>query len=238
MNAHKPQRGSQKRIETPKLVIFDCDGVLVDSEVLSYQTYAKVFAEENFRASPEELLRRLSGLTLADMISTIEKEEGIRFSSDIFDRIAKAIHEAFTNELKAMPGTAHLLERLAAAGIRSCVVSNGLKSRVDQALTVTGLKKYFPERHIFDISLVTRGKPAPDLLLYAAKSFSTSPAVCLVIDDSVTGIRAAQAAHMQTIAFLGGSHTTIDNYQEKVRATEPDAIAFSMDEVVRLIFSI
>ncbi len=228
---HLGNRTQQKTFKNIKLVIFDCDGVLVDSETLSYETYTKVFAQENFDLSPDELLDRLSGLSLPDMIAMLEKTEGRSFSSDILDKIDKAIRESFSRSLKPVSGTSELLEKLTAHGIKICVVSNGFRGRIDHALTVTGLKKYFPDNHIFDVSQVKNGKPAPDLLLYAAKQMGANPMDTVVVDDSVTGIRAAQAARMAVIGFLGGSHAAAEGYQTRINRAQADTIAYSMDEI-------
>lgn len=228
---HLGNRTQQKTFKNIKLVIFDCDGVLVDSEILSYETYAKVFAQENFDLSPDELLDRLSGLSLPDMIAALEKTEKRSFSSDILDKIDKAIRESFSRSLKPVPGSAELLEKLTAHGIKICVVSNGFRGRIDHALTVTGLKKYFQDDQIFDVSQVKNGKPAPDLLLYAARQMGVDPTHTVVVDDSVTGIRAARAAQMHVIGFLGGSHTAAKGYQTRVKRAQADRVAYSMDEI-------
>lgn len=222
-------------LKKPDLVIFDCDGVLVDGEVLSYETYAKVFTQENFAISPDDLMHRYSGLSLADMIAEIEKTGHIRFSSAILEKIDQAIREVFMQKLKPVSGVIELLEELKQQNIPVCLVSNGLRSRVDCALKATGLKKYFPENQIFDVSLVKRGKPAPDLLMYAAWATDKNPGRCVAIDDSVTGITAARAADMPVIGFLGGAHATGLEYQANVKAAKPTALAYSMDDVAKLL---
>lgn len=218
-----------------KLVIFDCDGVLVDSEILSYETYAKVFAQDNFEVSPDELLHQLSGLSIDDMISTLEKKRGKSFNKGIKDKIAQAIVEAFTKKLKPIPGVISLLQKLVDAEIDFCVVSNGLKSRVSNALRVTGLEKYFTDQQIFDVSQVKNGKPAPDLLLHAAHTTGHDPHDCFVIDDSVTGIKAGLAAGMTVIGFLGGAHAQPAWYRERVLNANPTHLAYDMEAVGKII---
>lgn len=217
------------------MIIFDCDGVLIDGEILSYKTYAKILAEENFGVSSDELLKRFSGLSLADMITGVEKTYGVHLNSNIYNKIDKAICEVFRAHLKPMPGIVDVLEKLKRQNIPFCLVSNGLRSRIDCALDATGLKKYFPKNHLFDVSLVKNGKPSPDLYLHAALAMGAAPSACLVIDDSAAGIQAAKSAHMLVIGFLGGEHAKTVPYQKAIRDAKPDAIAYSMREVIDLI---
>lgn len=231
----KTERLKQATIQKPELVIFDCDGVLVDSEVLSYETYAKVFASENFDITPSDLLDRLSGLSLSDMLQSLKKNAGVTLSSNIKDKLHKAILQRFTRDLRPMPGIIDLLENLTAIPIPFCVASNGSKARITHALTVTGLREYFSDERIFDVSLVKNGKPAPDLFLYAAEKMGIAPNQCLVIEDSVTGIAAAKAAQMAVIGFLGGSHCTAKNYASRIHAAQPSLVVDSIDAVKKIL---
>lgn len=221
-----------------KLVIFDCDGVLVDSEVLSYETYAKVFSQNKFDASPDELLHQLSGLSIDGMIQTLGKKRQKPFKKGIKEEIAQAIVKAFAEKLKPISGVKLLLDTLEKEQIDFCVVSNGLRSRITQALKVTNLEKYFVDNRIFDVSQVHNGKPSPDLLLYATNQMGYRPCDSIVIDDSVTGIAAGRAAHMTIIGFLGGSHAQALWYQEKVINAQPTYLAYSMEEVFNIIRAI
>jgi HAD superfamily hydrolase (TIGR01509 family) len=186
------------------LVIFDCDGVLVDSELLSTQADIACLAKEGVIVSVDEVLDRYTGITVAGMIADIRDRYGrqiadVREFERRHERLAKSL---FDRSLKPIPGVRTVLDALAC---KLCVASSGSSERVRHALALTGLLDRF-DPHIFGAGMVEHGKPAPDLFLYAAKRMGASTDRCIVIEDSEAGITAAKAAGMISIGFTGGSH--------------------------------
>jgi HAD superfamily hydrolase (TIGR01509 family) len=183
------------------LLIFDCDGVLVDSELLSCRVDADILTGFGFPFTAEEVLRRFVGVSLKDMVAQIEAEHGRALPEDIGDRITCSILERFRTELQPIPG---VREAILALPCRRCVASSSTPDRIAVSLAATGLADLFD--HVFSSVEVERGKPAPDLYLHAAVRMETPPRDCIVIEDSVFGVRGARAAGMRTVGFAGGAH--------------------------------
>jgi len=195
------------------LIIFDCDGVLVDSEIVSFEAEAEVFGEIGITLTAQDLLGRFLGMSSASMFAIIEREHGVKLPLDFAERAARRTLEAFDRRLRPIPGIAELL-----AGLpdRKCVASSSEPPRIRHSLTLAGILHYF-EPHIFSAAQVKHGKPAPDLFLFAAESMGAAPARCLAIEDSVAGITAARAAGMTVLGFTGGSHC-LDGHGDKLLA--------------------
>jgi HAD superfamily hydrolase (TIGR01509 family) len=185
----------------PALVIFDCDGVLVDSEVIDARIRSECFREAGFPISAEELAEH-SGISGAGLMELVQVRFGRPPPEGFMETTRAKIISAFADELQAIEGISELLRSLT---IPICVASNSHPDRVRHALQVTGLWQFF-HPHLFSATMVERGKPAPDLFLFAAERLNVSPAACLVIEDSVHGTIAAQAAGMAVVGFCGGSH--------------------------------
>jgi len=185
----------------PGLVIFDCDGVLVDSELIDARIRSECFRAEGFPITAEDLQESpgISGVGLAEMI---RRRFGRPLPEGFMQATRAKIMSAFTDELRAIEGISELLRSLT---MRLCVASNSHLDRVRHSLEVTGLLQFF-DPHVFSAIMVERGKPAPDLFLFAAERLNVSPADCLVVEDSIHGIIAAQAAGMEVVGFCGGSH--------------------------------
>jgi HAD superfamily hydrolase (TIGR01509 family) len=184
----------------PDLVIFDCDGVLVDSEVISNRIFMESFAELGIVFTLEEMLAFGVGKNAATLAAAIEQEFGVTLPAGFIEGQRARIMEAFTTELRPIDGIPELL-----AGLKLCVASNSHIRRVRHALTTTGLMPHL-EPHIYTPAMVAQGKPAPDLFLYAAAQHGVRPERCLVIEDSLSGVVAALSAGMPIIGFVGGSH--------------------------------
>jgi HAD superfamily hydrolase (TIGR01509 family) len=195
------------------LIIFDCDGVLVDSEIVSFKVEAEMFAEIGIRLSAHDLLTRFLGTSSASMFAIIGRENDIKLPPDFAERAARRTLEVFDRELKPIPGIAELLADLPA---RKCVASSSEPPRIRHSLSLAGILQHF-EPHIFSATQVNHGKPAPDLFLLAAERMGVPPARCLVIEDSVAGVTAARAAGMTVLGFTGGSHC-LDGHAEKLEA--------------------
>jgi len=212
------------------LIIFDCDGVLVDSEIVSFEAEAEVFAEIGIALTAQDLLGRFLGMSSASMFAVIEREHGITLPSDFAERAARRTLEAFDQRLRPIPGIAELL-----AGLpdRKCVASSSEPARIRHSLTLAGILHHF-EPHIFSATQVKHGKPAPDLFLFAAQSMGAAPARCLAIEDSVAGVTAARAAGMTVFGFTGGSHC-LDGHAEKLRQAGAGEVFDSCPELARYL---
>ena len=187
---------------TPDLVIFDCDGVLVDSEPIFSRAHAEILSQCGYRITPEIVGDRFCGISDAEMLAEIEREWGRRLPGDYSDRVAASIDASCEAALKALPGIHDALDRIQA---RVCVASSSTPERIRKSLGIVGLLDRF-EPNIFSAVMVARGKPAPDLFLFAAREMNADPARVVVVEDSVPGVRAATSANFLVIGFCGGSH--------------------------------
>jgi HAD superfamily hydrolase (TIGR01509 family) len=186
-------------------VVFDCDGVLIDSEPIAARVISQVLAEHNIRLSPEECLARFVSMSVEQEAEYVRKHFGIGLL-DVFHReLTPRTMKAFERELRPMPGVMDALEALM---LPKAVASNGAPERMELALRVTGLAQFFLP-HVYSAAHVARGKPAPDVFLHAAERLGVPARRCLAIEDSVAGVQAARAAGMEIIGFVGGSHAGV-----------------------------
>ncbi|MEM1297784.1 MAG: HAD-IA family hydrolase [Pseudomonadota bacterium] len=184
------------------LVIFDCDGVLIDSEVIACGADAELLTEIGYPITMEQVSARFAGVPYPAIYAEIEQETGRPMPSDFAGRVKARILEKYRTELLAIDGVADLLARLR---IPRCVASSSEPAKLALGLIETGLyEALYP--HIFSATLVPRGKPHPDIFLYAAEQMGVPPARCLVVEDSVAGATAARAAGMRCLGFAGGAH--------------------------------
>ena len=182
-----------------ELVIFDCDGVLVDSERLAVRVEARLITELGWPLSEDEVLSRFVGRSDAYMLDEIEHALGRRVP-DWQDRYGPKLEAAFREDLAAVDGIEQALDELA---VHACVASSGSHEKMRLTLGLTGLYERFRDR-IFSVTEVTRGKPAPDLFLHAARRCGVVPERCLVVEDSKAGVEAARAAGMRSLGYAGG----------------------------------
>lgn len=185
-----------------KLVIFDCDGVLVDSEPLSALGYHNVYAA-NGMPIPEGTVAQCVGMKQADIILKIAEITGHHLPDAAEQQLWPELKVLFTEQLQPTTGISGFLSDLPLA---RCVASSSSLERIHHSLDVTGLASFFG-KDIFSSSMVKRGKPAPDLFLHAAKEMNADPADCVVIEDSPFGVQGAVAAGMVAIGYTGGGHT-------------------------------
>ncbi len=186
----------------PLLHIFDCDGVLVDSEILVTRIESELLRDVGVDLTPDSIAEAFVGLSDAEMHGRIEADWGVTLPDDFAARKTARLDEVFRAELRAVPGIAIVLETL---DERRCVASSSSPDRIRTSLVVTGLARFFGP-HVFSASNVERGKPAPDLFLSAAEGMQTDPARCVVIEDSAYGVAAGLAAGMRVVGFTGASH--------------------------------
>ena len=186
------------------LIIFDCDGVLVDSEVISCRAHADVLTRHGYPITSDQVLKRFLGVSDREARQTIESEMGRKLPDDFEAQMKQAALQRYASELVAIP---NIGEAIAAIGLPTCVASSGTPEKIRHGLTCAGLfETLAPD--IFSALQVARGKPAPDLFLFAAEQMGAPPARCLVIEDSVPGVTSGRAAGMTVLGFHGGSHCT------------------------------
>jgi HAD superfamily hydrolase (TIGR01509 family) len=180
-----------------RLLIFDCDGVLVDSERLANQVLAEAATEAGFALDAEEAATAYIGMTLDAALADVEARLGAALPDDFLPCYLERLHTTFTRELKPVPGIHEALDRLSDA---RCVASNGEPETTRHSLGITGLLHHF-DPHVFNAAHVGRGKPDPALFLFAAEKLGAAPADCVVIEDSVPGVLAARAAKMRVFGY-------------------------------------
>ncbi|PSM38692.1 hydrolase [Streptomyces dioscori] len=183
------------------LVIFDNDGVLVDSEPLSNTLLAGYLTELGHPTSYEDSLRDYMGAAMHRVHDLVEERTGERLPADFDDVFHRRVFAAFERELEAVPGVEEVLEKLTADGVPYCVASSGSHERIRVGHRKTGLDRWFGGGRVFSSQDVGRGKPAPDLFLYAAERMGVAPDKCLVVEDSPLGVQAARAAGMDVYGF-------------------------------------
>jgi HAD superfamily hydrolase (TIGR01509 family) len=183
------------------LVIFDNDGVLVDSEPISNRLLAAYLTELGHPTSYEESIRDYMGSAMHRIHELVLERTGRRLPEDFDDVFHARVFTAFEQELVAVAGASVVLEKLAADGVPYCVASSGSHERIRVGHRTTGLDRWFDEERIFSSQDVGRGKPAPDLFLYAAEKMGVAHERCVVIEDSPLGVQAAIAAGMDVYGF-------------------------------------
>ena len=189
------------------LVIFDCDGVLVDSETIASEVFAAHLSAAGFPCTPQDCRERFTGLSLASCRQLIEKESGRSLPPDFFEHLQWETFARFAESLQPVAGIFDVLHCLQEWQWDFCVASSGSHDKMAMTLKATGLHSYFAGR-IFSASEVAAGKPAPDLFLYAGARMGFAASQCIVVEDSLPGVRAAQAASMPVCAF--GAHHAAD----------------------------
>ena len=217
---------------TPELIIFDCDGVLVDSEIVACRIDARELGRLGFRLTAEEVAARFIGHGTQDMLDALEAEQGIRVPEGFRDQLLAATLNAFADELTAVPNVVQTLELL---HLPLCVASSSDVTRIEYSLELTGLARFFAG-YIFSAQMVARGKPYPDLFQFAARSLGAAPAACLVIEDSVAGVQAGSAAGMKVFGYTGASHCT-DGHDVRLRKAGASTVFNEMAALPALIAS-
>jgi HAD superfamily hydrolase (TIGR01509 family) len=217
-----------------KCIIFDCDGVLVDSETITTKYFIQHLHNIGYPISMEDAIKRFTGISDKMVHEIISKETGMIFTPEQINSIQNQVHHSLHAEVTAIKGIPELLTSLEKNGAKMCVASSGTLDKIVKSLDVTGLKKYFPDQTIFSVQHVQKGKPAPDLFLFAAEKMGYNPKDCIVVEDSLAGIDAAIAANMRVIGFLGGSHAHYDWYKNKMHAY-PIPIAHNSIELSKLL---
>lgn len=213
------------------LVIFDCDGVLVDSEPIALRLLVETLAEAGLDLDVAAASDRFLGRSLASTRALLAADFGIELTDAALEAMRVKLYAAFRAELAPIPRVAETLPRL---GTPFCVASSSQTERIRLSLAVTGLLPAF-EGRIFSATEVANGKPAPDLFLHAAARMGADPAACLVVEDSPAGIAAGKAAGMRVVGFLGGGHAGDPSHRAALALVAPDAMISDMRDLPELL---
>jgi HAD superfamily hydrolase (TIGR01509 family) len=184
-----------------RLVIFDCDGVLVDSEGISNAVLAEALRALGIDVSAQEAHDAYRGMFLSEIRADAERRLGAPLAPDFLETFERDREDAFRASLQPVPGAAEAVEKVKALRFDVCVASQGKLSKTELTLTLTGLRDLFGDDAVFSAHSVRRGKPAPDLFLHAAATMGCAPERCVVVEDTMIGVRAALAAGMRAIAY-------------------------------------
>lgn len=184
------------------LIIFDCDGVLIDSEIVAARLEAEAITALGLPMTAQEICTRFAGTTTREVWATLERELGRPLPAGFFEAHLAHVRDVFSREIEAIPGVHTVIERLE---VPYCVASSTQLPSLITNLGTAGLAHLF-DGHLYSASQVKRPKPAPDVFLFAASQMGSDPADCLVIEDSLAGVTAARRAGMPVIGFTGGSH--------------------------------
>lgn len=214
------------------LIIFDCDGVLVDSEIIAAQVESHLLTEAGYPISVEEMGERFSGMTWKNILLAVEKEASIPLSATLLEKSEKLLDARLERDVKIIDGVRTALSKLTQP---RCICSNSSSHRLDMMLTKVGLKPYFAP-HIFSAKDLgpDRVKPKPDIFLHGAEKMGVRPDRAVVIEDSVHGIHGARAAGMRVIGFTGASHT-YPGHADKLTDAGAETVISRMSELPSVI---
>lgn len=213
-----------------EVVIFDCDGVLVDSEILALQVLKRDLTPLLPGIDVAALVDNTAGLSTGAILARVEQRTGRTLPPGTLSTMIQAIDLALDEELQPIPGA---LEAITHISTRKAVASNSSPESVRRSLARAGLTAHFGE-WVFSADMVANPKPAPDLYLYAAQRLGVAPAHCLVVEDSVSGVTAAHLAGMTVIGFAGASHVPAD-HQEQLRRAGATLVIDQMKDLPALI---
>ncbi|MCZ8543064.1 HAD family hydrolase [Mesorhizobium qingshengii] len=189
----------------PDLVIFDCDGVLVDSEIIAARVEAELLTLAGYEISAEEIAETYAGLTFKDIMMRVEEKSSIPFQASLIDRAEELVDRKLRSDVRAIDG---VREAVAAVTAPRCICSNSRSERIEFMLEKVHLQPFFAGRIFSALEIPSKKtKPAPDVFLFAAEKLNANPANTFVIEDSVHGVHGARAAGMRVIGFTGAGHS-------------------------------
>ncbi|HEY5261077.1 MAG TPA: HAD family hydrolase [Solirubrobacteraceae bacterium] len=188
-----------------QLVIFDCDGVLVDSEVISNGVLAEMLTADGLPTTVTQARRDFQGLLLSEVGERVQEKLGRPLAQDWIIQFERLRAERFRCELQPVPGAVEVVERVSAGGLAVCVASQGKLEKTRLSLELTGLRPLFADRALFSAYTVARGKPHPDLFLHAAAEMGAEPSRCVVVEDTPSGVIGAVAAGMRVFGYAADS---------------------------------
>lgn len=184
-----------------ELVIFDCDGVLVDTEPVSNTVMAGAISAVGVPMTGSEVAKAFEGMRLEDIAREVENQLGSRLPPGWVDAFEERRATEFRNGVQAIPGVVTALETIAAAGIRVCIASQASRQKMELTLGLSGLLDRFESDALFSSRMVERGKPHPELFLLAAREMGSDPFACAVVEDGALGVRAARSAGMDALGY-------------------------------------
>ncbi len=211
----------------PALVVFDCDGVLVDSEPLSMRVLLQTIEAKGVTLDLATAYARFLGRSLASICRDLGETDGITLDEADLEDLRRRLYATFRAELRPTSG---IHEAIAGLDRPFCVASSSQPERIELSLRTTGLWTYF-EGRAFSATMVARGKPAPDLFEHAARAMGHGPEHCVVVEDSPAGLLAAEAAGMRSIAYVGASHAKSPTHRSALERLAPDIV---LDDMRRL----
>ena len=214
-----------------KLVIFDFDGVLVDSEFIAGQVINEQLQIHGVTSNLDRTLRRFVGMHDIEMREHLSKDVGEENIDQFLTEVKELSLAAYHQRLKPMPRSIKMLEQL---NLPVCIGSNSSLASLKNKLHITKLNKFFSEDRLYVGSMVPRPKPAPDLYMLAAKIHQVEPQECLVIEDSARGINAAVAANMNVIGFYGASHC-YEGYEQKLKTAGASILCDDLGEINKML---
>lgn len=210
-------------------VIFDCDGVLVDSEIIASKASLRMLAPYGFNMDVKEYSRRFAGKVEEDILSIIKEDYHIGLPDDFLSRVRLEIEHGLDHELQPIKGVKETISQIP---LPIAVVSNSRLVRVISSLKIAGLTELFG-KSLFAAEMVEKPKPAPDVYLHAAQTLGVSPSECLVVEDSQSGVTAAHRAGMHVIGFLAASHIP-NGHEDTVREAGAFTTADSMKNLGKM----
>ena len=210
----------------PALLIFDCDGVLVDSEILVCTAVSEELTRLGYPITPEDVVRRFAGRPEREILAEVAADWGQPVPSAYYAAMKERVSYAFANELKAIAGAADVLPRLQ---VPKVVASSSAPAKLEQGLRFAGLHGLFAP-DIVSVHSVAAGKPSPDVFVFAAGWMRTPVQGCLVGEDSEHGVRGARAAGMRVWGFTGGSHCG-PGHAERLLAAGAERVITHMREL-------
>lgn len=201
---------------TLDLIIFDCDGVLVDSEIIGIKLTVSLLNQQGVDIDVAKFTRLYSGLVWEALIEQVHRDTGVRVSASISQHFYSQLMTAFATDLERVAGSIEVISNITTP---KCICSNSGSEQLDYMLTQTRLKSLFAP-YIYSAQDLGpgRGKPEPDIFLHGAQQFNAQPVNTLVIEDSVHGVMAAKRAGMYVVGFIGGAHTTSDHQSRLITA--------------------
>ncbi|MGA8770831.1 MAG: HAD family phosphatase [Rhodomicrobium sp.] len=213
------------------LIIFDCDGVVIDSMRLLTEVESEAYQSVGIDMSPKELALRFSGVGDFEVYRILAQETGRVIPPDMAARIERRKKEVFAERLKPVDGIREALTAIKATP--RCIASGTAVDLLHYSLRIAGLYDLFAP-HIYSAEMVLRGKPCPDLFLHAANEMGHAPETCLVIEDGVAGVKAGRAAGMRVFGFTGGSHCDHE-HADRLKAAGAELVFSNMRELPALI---
>lgn len=217
----------------PQLVIFDCDGVLVDSEMIASRELASYLSDLGRPTDGAECRAAFTGMSIKSVADLVRRDWGFDLPHDFVEQLRTRDRIAFERDLNVIPGVADVLSRLSHSQTNFCVASSGTLEKIRHSLSITGLLNHF-DGHLFSATQVTHGKPAPDLFELAAYEMNVAPEHCVVIEDATAGVRGGVAAGMAVLGFTGGSHTN-PGTADALRSAGAQRIFADMGELLELL---